>query len=70
MMAATLAFGGKNPVTGKQVFDAANVPRTESSYSPTVASTARSSSSSAHAPERARSLPHCAVRRHATHLLT
>ena len=26
MMAATLAFGGKNPVTGKQVLDAANVP--------------------------------------------
>jgi len=27
MMAATLAFGGMNPVTKKQVFDAANVPR-------------------------------------------
>ena len=27
MMAATLAFGGKNPGTGKQVFDPANVPR-------------------------------------------
>jgi glutaminase len=26
MMAATLAFGGKNPVTGKQVMDAAKVP--------------------------------------------
>ena len=26
MMAATLAFGGRNPVTGKQVFDAENVP--------------------------------------------
>jgi glutaminase len=26
-MAATLAFGGRNPVTGKQVFDAANVPK-------------------------------------------
>ena len=26
MMAATLAFGGKNPVTGKQVIDAAKVP--------------------------------------------
>ena len=25
-MAATLAFGGRNPVTGKQVLDAANVP--------------------------------------------
>ncbi len=25
-MAATLAFGGKNPVTGKKVIDAANVP--------------------------------------------
>jgi glutaminase len=25
-MAATLAFGGKNPVTGKQVVDAAKVP--------------------------------------------
>ena len=25
-MAATLAFGGRNPVTGKQVIDAANVP--------------------------------------------
>jgi len=27
MMAATLAFAGKNPVTKKQVFDAANVPK-------------------------------------------
>jgi glutaminase len=27
MMAATLAFGGKNPVTGKQVFDTANIPK-------------------------------------------
>ena len=26
LMAATLAFAGKNPVTGKQVFDAKNVP--------------------------------------------
>jgi len=26
MMAATLAFGGKNPVTGKQVISADNVP--------------------------------------------
>ena len=26
MMAATLAAGGKNPVTGKQVIDAAKVP--------------------------------------------
>jgi len=26
-MAATLAFGGRNPVTGKQVFDQTNVPR-------------------------------------------
>jgi len=26
MMAATLAFGGKNPVTGKQVISAENVP--------------------------------------------
>jgi len=26
VMAATLAFGGRNPVTGKQVIDAANVP--------------------------------------------
>jgi glutaminase len=25
-MAATLAFGGKNPVTGKQAIDAKNVP--------------------------------------------
>ena len=25
-MAATLAFGGKNPVTGKQVMDPAKVP--------------------------------------------
>jgi glutaminase len=25
-MAATLAFGGKNPVTGKQVIDSKNVP--------------------------------------------
>jgi len=25
-MAATLAFGGKNPVTGKQIIDAAKVP--------------------------------------------
>jgi glutaminase len=27
VMAATLAFGGRNPVSGKQVFDAANVPK-------------------------------------------
>jgi len=26
MMAATLAFGGRNPITGKQAIDAANVP--------------------------------------------
>ena len=27
VMAATLAFGGRNPVTGKQVLDSSNVPR-------------------------------------------